>query len=474
MTGRGSSVPTRHAAAPPVPAITSPLRDVRALSHRLVTHFADNVAPCGTLPGDALRGDITSVTRTCLELAAGVLEGRDVTTKIERLQRAGADWAREGIPIGTIHRAVHDGFTLGFDLIVETTTAADYDRLAVTARRLLEVVAMVDSAFAVAYVREHRAVVAEHHTAVHTVTSALLAGHPTSTMARAGGVQIDESYYILAVSIPPHAGEFDPTVDSEVVARRKLRRIQSQLADSAAGHALSLLGADGGTVLLPASVVEEDTLGGLVSRLSTAAQVSITATLIKADTADIPEAADRAHELLDMVHRLHCAAGLYRFDDLVMEYQLTRPGPGREFLGALLDPLDEYPELLDTLVRHIGNDMNRQRTARVLGVHINTVDNRLKRIGQLTGFDPSQSSGVWYLRSALVARSYRNSERTRIGRPDNIFANSTANDQCSDSAFLDSATVHTVSMPGGARGRSANRSASQSTMTGAPVNCSGR
>ncbi|UGT44737.1 helix-turn-helix domain-containing protein [Nocardia yamanashiensis] len=393
---------------PAVQAISTPLHDVRGLSRQLVDHFAAHVAPCGTLPGDALRGEVTVVTRTCLELATGVLEGRDVTAKIERLQRAGADWAREGIPIGTIHRAVHDGFARGFDLILGTATPDDYARVAVTARRLLEVLATIDSAFAVAYVREHRAVAAEHHSAVHTVTSALLAGHSTSTMARAGGVQIDGAYHVLALSIPAHPGESDASVDGSVVARRKLRRIQSELARRSAGRALSLLGSDGGTVLLPDSDPAATDLEAFLDGLSTAAQVSITATVMHTETAGIPDGAERAHELLDMVHRLECTPGLYRFDDLAMEYQLTRPGPGREYLGSLLDPLDEYPELLETLRRHIGHDLNRRRTARALSVHINTVDYRLKRIGQLTGFDPSQPSGLWYLRSALVARTYRN------------------------------------------------------------------
>ncbi|MGX1804284.1 PucR family transcriptional regulator [Nocardia sp. NPDC055321] len=389
-----------------VTAISTPLHDARALSRTLVTHFAEHVAPCGTLPGDALRGDVTAVTRTCLELAAAVLEGRDVSTKLERLRRAGADWAREGIPIGTIHRAVHDGFALGFDLILDAAGPEHYERIAETARRLMEVQAMVGTAFAVAYVREHRAVVAEHHSAVHTVTSALLAGHSAATMARAGGVEIDEAYHVLALSIPSHSGESDPAIDPQVVARRKLRRLQSELADRCGGRALALLGTDGGTVLLPQSVVATADLDPLVAALAAAAQVPITAIALHTATATIPQAADQGHELLDLVHRLGCAPGLYNFDDLAMEYQLTRPGPGREYLGALLDPLDEHPELLDTLRRHIANDLNRKRTARVLGVHANTVDYRLKRIGQLTGFDPAQSSGLWYLRSALVARSY--------------------------------------------------------------------
>lgn len=404
--------------------ISGPLRDVRTLSEALVAHFAEHVAHCATLPGDALRGEVTAVTRTCIELAAGVLEGRDVSAKIQRLQRAGADWAREGIPIGAIHRAVHDGFALAFDLIVEGTGPQDHARLAATARRLFEVLAMIDSAFAVAYVREHHAAVTEHHAAVHTVASALLAGHPASTMARAGGITIDESYYILALHIPAHPAESDPRVDGEVVARRKLRRVQSELAQRCEGRALALLGTDGGTVLLPASIVTATELDGLVAGLSGAAQVSLTASVVHTETARIPEGAEQAHELLDMVQRLECAPGLHRFDELAMEYQLTRPGPAREYLGTLLDPLEAHPELLETLRRHIGNDLSRRHTARVLGVHTNTVDNRLKRIGQLTGFDPAQPSGLWYLRSALVARSYRKTERVRIGRPDTMVASS--------------------------------------------------
>ncbi|MEU0546073.1 helix-turn-helix domain-containing protein [Nocardia sp. NPDC005978] len=410
MTRSTTAVPERVAAT----AISTPLHDARTLSRTLVTHFAEHVAPCGTLPGDALRGDVTAVTRTCLELAAAVLEGRDGGAKLERLRRAGADWAREGIPIGTIHRAVHDGFALGFDLIVDSAGPEQYDRIAETARRLMEVQAMVGTAFAVAYVREHRAVAAEHHSAVHTVTSALLAGHSAATMARAGGVEIDEAYHVLALGIPAHVGESDPATDPKVVARRKLRRLQSELADRCAGRALALLGTDGGTVLLPQSAIVAADLESLVLALSVAAQVPITAIALHTATAAIPAAADQGHELLDLVHRLGCAPGLYNFDDLAMEYQLTRPGPGREYLGALLDPLDEHPELLETLRRHIANDLNRKRTARVLGVHANTVDYRLKRIALLTGFDPAQSSGLWYLRSALVARSY---DRPGAGDP---------------------------------------------------------
>lgn len=404
--------------------ISSPLKDVRGLARHMVGHFVETVAPCGTLPGDAIHGDVTIITRTCLELAVGMLDGRDLPEKTKRLEQAAAQWAREGIPIDTIHHAIHEGFKIGFELVIssaatqhirqdepdgETTLAlsvTDFMNMMDGAKIVVELLDRMTSAVAMAYVRELRSVVSEHHTAVHTLTSALLGGHSTSTMARECGIEIADSYHVLAVSIPAHPEEQDPAVDGKVVARRKLRRVQAELATRCTGPALSLLSVDGGTILVPVTEGSDEALDALVDQLSRAAQVPVTATLVSAPPPRLPDAADQAHELLDIVQRLGLVRGLFRFDELALEYQLTRPGPGRDHLGSLLDTLEEHPELLETLQVHISNNLNRQRTARLLHVHTNTVDYRLKKIGQLTGFDPTQASGLWYLRSALVARTY--------------------------------------------------------------------
>jgi len=387
--------------------MSSPLQDVRGLSRQMVGHFVRTVAPCGTLPGDAISGDVTMVTRVCLEVAVHMLDGRDVRTQLRRLEDASAGWAREGVPIGTIHHSVHEGFKIGMDLVMSNATANDYESLVDGARRIVEILDQMTTAISSAYVRELRAVVSEHHTAVHTLTSALLGGHSNSTMARECGIAVAESYAVLAVAIAPHHDESNPALDSQVVARRKLRRTQAELANRCGHTALSLLSVDGGTMLIPADTMDDEGLDVLVAGLAKAAHAGITATMVRTATAQIPDAAEQAHELLDMVQRLQAVPGLYRFDELALEYQLTRPGPGREYLGALLEPLDDHPELLETLRTHIANNLNRQRTARLLHVHTNTVDYRLKRIAQLTGFDPTQPSRLWYLRSALVARTYR-------------------------------------------------------------------
>ncbi|WP_336083907.1 PucR family transcriptional regulator [Nocardia sp. SSK8] len=383
-----------------------PLRDVRAMTPRLVGHVVDTVATCRTLPGDAISGDVTAITRMCLEIVGGLLDGRDEVEKLNRLAVAAGGWAREGVPIDTILHAFHEGFQLAFDAVFEEVAATDASNLIDGFRRVTAISDQLCTTVTRAYIREHRDIAGEHHTAVHTLTSALLAGQPTLTMARECGIAVAEAYSVLALSIREHPDEHDPRLNGAVVARRKLRRVQAELAHRCGEQTLSLLSVDGGTLLVPAELVAEDQLDALVEALSRAARVDVMAALVPARTDEIPAAAQRAHELLDMVERLDCPPALYRFGDLALEYQLTRPGPGRARLGELLSPLENHPELYETLRVHIANNMNRQRTARLLHIHTNTVDYRLRRVAQLTGLDPTHASGLWQLRSAMIARSF--------------------------------------------------------------------
>ncbi|MGW4633496.1 PucR family transcriptional regulator [Nocardia sp. NPDC004415] len=384
-----------------------PLRDVPTLTGQLVDHFLDNVAVCRTLPGDAITGDVTSVTRMCLEIAGGLIDGAEVTGKLDRLSVIAQGWAREGVPIDAILHAFHEGLRLSLELVHEAGAQADPGALVDGFRTSMRISDLLCTTVTRAYVREHRDVAAEHHTAVHTLVSMLLAGRPTGTAARECGVPVAEAYSVLALSLPQHPDEHDPRFDGAVVARRKLRRVQTALAQHCGERALSMLSVDGGTLLIPADLLPDDALDTLIENLSQAARVDISAAVVPAATAGVPDAAQRAHEVLDMVERLACPPGLFRFGDLALEYQLTRPGPGRARLGELLTPLEAHPDLYETLRVHLGNNLNRQRTARLLHIHTNTVDYRLRRVAQLTGLDPGQSTGLWQLRSAMIAHSFQ-------------------------------------------------------------------
>ena len=253
------------------------------------------------------------------------------------------------------------------------------------------------------------AVLREHHSAVHAITAALLDGSATATMARRCGVEIASHYWVLALAVADHPESAGRVRPDRAQARRRLEQMRAELFRWSDGTALSLLTGDGGTALIPGDV-DADELEPLFAALTHAAGVPITAAVAHCPSDALPTWADRTHSLLDMVQRLGVDGRLHHFADLALEYQLTRPGPGRDFLAALLDPLDEHPELFATLQCHIAHDVNRQRTARALHVYPNTVDFRLKRIARLTGCDATRSHGLWRLRSALVARSYRSAE----------------------------------------------------------------
>nr|WP_232542243.1 helix-turn-helix domain-containing protein [Nocardia bovistercoris] len=393
--------------------LSAPLRNTRRVAQLMVGHFVEHIFSCGTPPGDFVRGEVTTVTSHCLEFAVAVLDGADRPTQLARLEQAAAGWAREDIPLEIILHTVHTGFTVGLDLIATKGIVTgelegpDFDTLAAGFTLVLGMLDSIVTAVTMAYIREMRVVAGEHHTAAQTLTSALISGRPASVSARQCGIEVAEEYWVLAVQIPAHPDEADPNVSGEIVARRKLRRVQAELARRCGRHALALLSTGGGTLLLPAPLFEAATIDEIVAGLAEAGRVPITAAVVEAPPSEIPGAVDRAHGLLDTVVRLGSPSGLYRHEEVALEFQLSRPGPARDALAAVLDPLDEHPELLETLAIHFANNFNRQRTAEQMKVHPNTIDHRLRRIAHITGHDPAGGDGAWKLHSAMTARGAR-------------------------------------------------------------------
>ncbi|WP_280507675.1 PucR family transcriptional regulator [Nocardia flavorosea] len=398
-----SAVRPEHAAdkrltVPPTP-------DVHRIAHEVVTHLARSGTLCTATPGNTVRTELTAVTRICLGWMIQRLSGEPPARRLDRLEAAAAGWARDEVPIETVLHAAHEGLKAGLELLIPRggrTSGIDITT-AITAS--IELLGLITSTVSKTYVRELKSVADEHHTSVHTVTSALLAGH-TAT-AGESGIPIAERYFVLALAVPAHPDENDPRLDRQVVARRKLRRLQSALATQLGHGALTLLSVDGGTILVPTDACTETGIDELVQQLSAATSVDITATVVAAAAGEIPAATRHAHELLDIVEQLGLEPRVHRLTELALEYQLTRPGAGHTRLDRLLEPLDDHPELLQTLQTYLATDRNRTRAARQLHVHPNTVDYRMQRIGNLTGLDPTDSRTWWYLYSALIARRSR-------------------------------------------------------------------
>ena len=106
-----------------------------------------------------------------------------------------------------------------------------------------------------------------------------------------------------------------------------------------------------------------------------------------------PEETDLLRDLLDSVP-----------DALVIHHPdsgaLVYANRAYEELTGLRVTADPVP--LEALARYRPFD-----AARALGVHANTVDNRLDRIAELTGVDPRSSRGIQLLGAALVVQRTR-------------------------------------------------------------------
>ncbi|MBF6141028.1 PucR family transcriptional regulator [Nocardia farcinica] len=390
-----------------------PLQNTDRVASTMVGHFA-STAPCRTLPGEQLRGDVTKVTRFCLALAAEMFDRRAVPAadQLGEVREAAAQWAREAVPLSTILRAYHEGLRMAFGLVTAPAEDGDVGEVLVATDLMLELLQSITAAVCDAYVDEQHLVAREHQTAAQTLASALLSGRASSAVARQSGIPIAEVYQVVALAIPAHPDELDPRIDTQVAARRKLRRVQSGLATAFDAQVLALLSPTGGTLLVPRGEQHRPFTAELLAVLGKAAEVPLSATVVTAATDRIPESAEQAHELLELAQLAGRGPGLYEMADLAVEYQLTRGGPATRQVAGLLEPLDAHPELSDTMRAYLRNDMNRRMTARQLFVHPNTVDYRLRRIAQLTGIDLATSAGISQAAIALLAHDLHRPTRT--------------------------------------------------------------
>jgi hypothetical protein len=386
-------------------AAAAPLRDSAALAEQLVARIVERVPTCGRPPGAELREEMTRAARLCVDMTAAELDGQPRDILLGQLGAAAEQWARDGVPIDAIHHGVHEGCRALAEILTGALSpdgsAPDQRTAHQIGHRLVGLLDRVSSTLSRAYLAEMRTDARRQHDAAHSMTRALITGRANSTVARQSGIEIADRYTVLATVFAPGPEDGRRHTDRRQAMGPGLARMRDELAACCGPTALSRLGVDNSTILLPEPVRHR--LDDLIERLSAAAGRALTATMVQATPEQIPKAVEDANELLDMLRHMGCAPGLYRFADHALEFQLTRPGPGRRKLAAALAPL-EGTDLLDTLERHLRHNGNRRTTARDLYVHENTVTNRLHRIGELTGFDPLDPAGTWYLRSAVLAR----------------------------------------------------------------------
>jgi len=383
-------------------------REEPELIARVLARIQAEVADYRRLPVEELAGDIAGITRQAVRaFARSLREDRELNeAELRQVGASAVRRAEEGFPLEAVLTAYHVGAREIFAVGSASSGSADVADLLEVADRVLAFVGTVTGAVTRGYLEELRTKVGQEHTARRTLLSVLVDGGPVDVVARSAGITLPARYLVLSVELGPHADEESPGVDAEIAVRRKLRRFLAAFEQACGDGVLASLDGPGGLVLLPLAGRSPD-WPAVFDAAGRAAGVTVLAAAETAAPAEVRAVAAQTGEVLDVLRWFGRPPGLYRLDDVLVEYQLTRPGAARDRLAAALDPLEAHPELAETLAAYLALDTNRRRTAARLHVHPNTVDYRLRRIRDLTGIDPLHPAGLPRIIAASAARRAR-------------------------------------------------------------------
>ncbi|NUR98405.1 MAG: helix-turn-helix domain-containing protein [Kribbellaceae bacterium] len=375
--------------------------DLGPLVDEVLGRLVADIPLYGQLPDEELQGDIRRVTERALRAFGETFRTGVVPTgaALDPLRESATRRAEEGVPLEALLAAYHLGGRVCADHVAARFRPDELPDAIVLNRLILDFLQRVTAVVSASYFEERQSIAGEDQATRQSVFAALLDGRPVDESALRAGLRLPPEYVVLGLAIGPHPDEQRPGVDAQIVTRRKLRRLRVEL-DRVQGS-MSALSPDDGIALLPAPAGTE--LAELRRRLEQAAGVEVTFAVAHAVPGEVPASVGLVRELLDVVRVHQRPRGVYELDDLLLEYQLSRPGPARERLAAMLAPLAERDDLLGTLRCYLSNARNRRRTAADLHLHANTVDYRLRQVGRLTGLDPGRDDQLPRVVAALVA-----------------------------------------------------------------------
>ncbi|WP_326770559.1 helix-turn-helix domain-containing protein (plasmid) [Streptomyces sp. NBC_01591] len=217
---------------------------------------------------------------------------------------------------------------------------------------------------------------------------------------------LPEQYLVLSLRLGT-APSADPGRAPEITRHRRANAVRRILADHAGDDALALVQDPAATALIPlppgSDNSPEPLLRDLTDRLTALIATPVHAAAVVAVPDAVPDARAQSEEILQIALATGQPPGAYLLD-VVVTYQLTRPGPGRELLLRRLQPLDDHPDWEKTLRAYLRHGFDRKATAADLNLHPNTVDYRLGRIARLCGIDAADPAERLTAFAALYAR----------------------------------------------------------------------
>lgn len=320
--------------------------------------------------------------------------------------------AEDRFPLPVLIEAIHGSAQSVLQEAAALASREELDDLVLVGSRLLDLLMQINITVVETYTEVEQSIYNAEREARRALCSALLHGLPAAELAARADTALAERYTVLAIHIRP---DDQPGQVATLVGRRRIRLLHRAL-DALAGTT-SLATFDGwtGIALLPSNSdaeLDDARHTGLAAQLTENFGIPVFVAEYPAVPKDaIPQTAKEAADLAELARLLGRPAGVYQLDDLLLEYQLTRPGTARTRLAERIAPILDSPHLLEALDAHLRHGSDRKAAAAEIHVHPNTFSYRLRRIAELTGVDPADPHDSRLLAAALTI------QRLYPGRP---------------------------------------------------------
>ncbi|MFI5778060.1 PucR family transcriptional regulator [Nocardia sp. NPDC051570] len=314
--------------------------------------------------------------------------------------------AEDRLPLRLLLEAVHGSARTIVHEAVASSGPDGFDELVAFGDRLLDLLMHITTVTVESYAGVEQSIHHAEREARRALCAALLHGLPAEELAARADIALAQSYTVLVIHLYRNER---PTPVADLLTRRRIRLLQTILDRFTGPTTLHTFDGTTGIALMPEgttlSTIESATLPTELAEL-------FGVPVFAAESAGtareyLPQAAREATELAELARSLGRPTGTYRLDDLLLEYQLTRPGPARDRLAERIAPLLRSPHLIETLDAQLRHGADRKAAAAEIHVHPNTFSYRMRRIADLTGLDPADPNGSRLLAAALIVhRSY--------------------------------------------------------------------
>jgi hypothetical protein len=313
--------------------------------------------------------------------------------------------ATAGVPMEEVMAAFHIGAAVVTEEVARL--AGPHEAAAVIALQSFgfDLVRLVAVAVATGYSTERQSILGEELATRQTLVADLLAGAATDESALRAGIRLPTAYIVVAFSLGEHG-----ILEDDEAARQAIRRIRIEATRVVEEPVLWASPRSGWLAFVPYpagsdwfSMDDRVWLAMTHRQVQAVVDLPIYTGWAAAAPQDVPEAARLARDVCDVVLATRRPPGIYELDDVLIDYQLMRPSPARDRLKEMLTPLVDRPDLLLTLQTYLETGCNRRRTAQLLHLHPNSVDNRLRRCADLTGLDATEPEEAVVIRAAFLA-----------------------------------------------------------------------